>query len=161
MTKLNWTDYIVIWNLPTLWNNHRNSNHLFTIITILLTIFLILCIISSWLIYCIIRDLNLLISFTPTPLPSGNQPAGRAGLSSSWLWALAVWGVSGPAGEQSQVPVANSKAWGPCGLMMAQCLEELLSEQPRGCGACAGCCRVPTEQFEWPSKCGADLLVDG
>ena len=86
------------------------------------------------------ESLNLLYYFalTPTPLPSGNQPAGRAGLSSSWLWVPALWGVSGPAGEQSQVPVVNCQAWGPWGLMMAQCLEELLSEQPGGCGAGAG-----------------------
>ena len=68
--------------LPTLWNYHHedmSSNHLvlYKVITLLLTIFLMLCIISPWLLYnwrCVPQSPSLIL---PTPFslfPSGIYP---------------------------------------------------------------------------------------
>ena len=60
--------YTVIEHLHTLWNDHhgKSSNHLspYKVITVLLTIFLMLCVTSLRLIYFISGGLYLLIPFT-------------------------------------------------------------------------------------------------
>lgn len=68
--------HILILQLHTLWNDHHNKFNnrpsLYKVVTMLLTIFFILYIISLWLSYFITGGLYLLISTTYfTPLPSG------------------------------------------------------------------------------------------
>ena len=68
--------YIVIWQLLTLWNEHhdKSSNCLspHKVVTVLLTVFLTLCMTSLWLFCYITGGLYLFISFayfTSAPLP--------------------------------------------------------------------------------------------
>ena len=78
--------YIMIWYLHTLWSVHhdKSSSHLSPckVITVILTTFLMLCIITVYLcdVYYITGCVDLLISFscflspTQSPLPLGNDP---------------------------------------------------------------------------------------
>ena len=67
---------IVVWHLYTLWNELHDmvTNCLlpYKVVFILLTIFSMPYIASSWLIYCVSGGLYLFILFTYFPFPSGD-----------------------------------------------------------------------------------------
>ena len=81
----------MIWHLYTLWNDHHNKSINHTVITILLTTFLMLYITPPWLIHFIPGSSYLWIPFNYFSIPHPIHPGNYPFVLCMWVWFCFVF----------------------------------------------------------------------